>query len=1215
MTSFNPALRRMLRQLICLSLSAALILMSSLPSAHAVQTDDRKKSARVESLTPPPEIGSVVDAHITSEDPKSQLVVQIQDLHANYGVQTNIVKLLEFLDSRLGEGNYRVAVEGAQGPISITELARIADHDLKTKVCDRLMKDAELTGTEYFSIVRGRPNLLWGVEDQRYHHANIALFQATYRGKQQLARTLSQLQSDLQPIKEKFYSRVMRKLDQKAVEYAKGQTDLAEYTTHLVRQASRQGIPIAARYPETARWTGYSKAAQYANLDKLMTEQTDLLKDIQMGLASSKIQRNIAAAAGELDVLRRMLIEEITTEEIRRLTPQLSSVVGRVKHLLESSGMAYDKDNLGEVVNSSLDFYAVALLRDQFLAENTLKIIQEPESKIQHIVLVAGGFHTPGISSYLKGKGVSYITITPAVDSHDDKDKQLYVAKLMGHHAVPSDILVGNTSLSWALNHPLTKWVAARSMYLTALHERGAQAAGILLRDAGPEIARLAEQPRPVSLIEVDVLIPAPLEPYTQSRQVVVNVPAGSTRDALIGVLVSRYPRLQPHHQLILRDTAMYSPDGKLLAPDDPVFSGPIGIVPAVSGGVPEELDEPTRIALGALSPNFSLPIRHHIIPLEAHFRAARTPTWEEEARLHESNRLALLAPQWIGIVLELTGMRGIAAELNPKDAVQKMEIEALKIRADLVAQAVQDEVARLLKFTLHHHLFETKGEVPGGIETGHVNGHANGRPVSVIADVIEDTSAFAMGRPGASSLYFEGQGASAFSGFPDELRALMVVTNIPRNDHVQGILRVRGQTLTDYLDPRLPADEIIKRIAELHQTTPDHIAVTVLPNKDENGGQKEVLELGKLPGLTINVISGGTVRPSVPAFLGNRKGRIQVLLGRSGMTEAEWVRLTSSLLKDRGAFASYRVVHPNIKDNFTQGFIWPEGDRYLAKLLKSQPGLWPQITSADGMIFSSEENLKGRFSSVYVFLSDGLQDERWPIAVNGVRVSPPTTGKEAGAQVHMLEVASGGFAWLSRTNYSLALLPQKPAQASHPLREGLLSLAAMSLVAIGAFLASAVLWVAVPIAALSLFEGAAGYRRNRAVGMSFYQALMTPGALSSEPEDHIPAVLRAHEIGAHQWLGVGELDTFFLKHFIALAAVMAHALEILGLKADRPFEDPRLQRLVQGLDRLASLSPFRMALGPSRYAVEAFSKYQAEERRLALQRIEMSKKYTSRAA
>ena len=304
-------------------------------------------------------------------------MIQIQDLHANYSVQTNIAKLLDFLDSKLGAGNYKVAIEGAQGPLAVAELGKIQDKNFKAKVCDLAMKEAELTGTEYFSIVNGKTDVLWGAEDERYHRANIALFKKTYKGKRQLAEALNLVEAQLQPIKSKFYNHAMRKLDLKTAKYAQGKISPESYAKYLTGLAIKQGIDVAGQYPEIAKWSGLASLDQYPNMDKFQTELADLSGKLEGHLAKTGVQQNVAQVAGELDLLKRFAMEQVTTEEVRYLAPRLSEVAGRAKTLLDSVGADYDKQNLSELISAGLDYYVIALARDKFLTENALKLFDQ----------------------------------------------------------------------------------------------------------------------------------------------------------------------------------------------------------------------------------------------------------------------------------------------------------------------------------------------------------------------------------------------------------------------------------------------------------------------------------------------------------------------------------------------------------------------------------------------------------------------------------------------------------------------------------------------------------------------------------------------------------------------------------------------------------------------------------------------------------------------
>src|ERR1700733_6503583 len=100
-------------------------------------------------LIPPAKLGNIVDYY---DAPSQPLVILIQDLHANYGVQKNIAGVLEFLTSRLsssaasGGGSmdprqghsgmtnevpFAVAVEGASGPIDSSVMALFPDAKIK----------------------------------------------------------------------------------------------------------------------------------------------------------------------------------------------------------------------------------------------------------------------------------------------------------------------------------------------------------------------------------------------------------------------------------------------------------------------------------------------------------------------------------------------------------------------------------------------------------------------------------------------------------------------------------------------------------------------------------------------------------------------------------------------------------------------------------------------------------------------------------------------------------------------------------------------------------------------------------------------------------------------------------------------------------------------------------------------------------------------------
>ena len=138
---------------------------------------------------------------------KTPQIILIQDLHAHYGVQKNISGILEFLTKKL---TFKIAVEGASGPIDSSVMALFPDEKIKLAASDYLMRQGELTGAEYFAVMHGLPQALTGVEDLNYYTLHRDLFRKTLADRDQLVHSLKTIQSDIAPLRKKLYSRHVR---------------------------------------------------------------------------------------------------------------------------------------------------------------------------------------------------------------------------------------------------------------------------------------------------------------------------------------------------------------------------------------------------------------------------------------------------------------------------------------------------------------------------------------------------------------------------------------------------------------------------------------------------------------------------------------------------------------------------------------------------------------------------------------------------------------------------------------------------------------------------------------------------------------------------------------------------------------------------------------------------------------------------------------------
>lgn len=234
------------QRLLALGLSASLLWTSGISEAAVGASTPTTSLAN--RFAPPPSLGLVsdyFDAHSKST------IVLLQDLHAHYGVQKNIAKILDVLTGRLSNGStnkaslpFALAVEGASGPIDSSEIAKFPPSPLKQQAADYLVRQAEMTGMEYFAVMRGLPDALQGVEDPNYYQMNRELFRKTFANRDVLVTTLKRLQEDIRPLRRQRYSPNVLEIQTEIDHFNKGNVSIIAYLENLASRAKEFQLPL-----------------------------------------------------------------------------------------------------------------------------------------------------------------------------------------------------------------------------------------------------------------------------------------------------------------------------------------------------------------------------------------------------------------------------------------------------------------------------------------------------------------------------------------------------------------------------------------------------------------------------------------------------------------------------------------------------------------------------------------------------------------------------------------------------------------------------------------------------------------------------------------------------------------------------------------------------------------------------------------------------------
>jgi len=210
-------------------------------------------------------------------------------------------------------------------------------------------------------------------------------------------------------------------------------------------------------YPLISFKMHYSNLMKNLNYSLIRTEIDTIEDKVKLFLCDNSSVSRLVLYSKALSILKDFA--ELT------LTPNQSEFIKNNKEFFDVnnikdfySDMSFDIGiETPEIENFKIDqdlivlfnsFYQIVGKRDTLMVENTLKTFKK--SKSDACILIAGGFHSNGITENLKSEGISYFVIQPQFSGQDLY--KLYEDKLMGIFPDFSSI---NNLLSQKINAPL----------------------------------------------------------------------------------------------------------------------------------------------------------------------------------------------------------------------------------------------------------------------------------------------------------------------------------------------------------------------------------------------------------------------------------------------------------------------------------------------------------------------------------------------------------------------------------------------------------------------------------------------------------------------------------------------------------------------------------------------------------------------------------------
>lgn len=362
----------------------------------------------VKALTPPEQLGYITDSFQGNTD---KPVILIQDLHANYGVQKKILGLLKHFQTLIAGGrSMTVGVEAAWGDIDTSSLKAEHSPQVVSAASDFLMKNAEFSGMDDFALTSPTPVHLVGIDNPDDYLVQVNQYRASIEARLALARKVKVLRD--------------------AVIQSKGEAPLALRHLWKIADSFHAG---KIDLEELAKKLDVPSIANYGDAEALLAQrEMEVAREKQAG--QGVFLTNTVKADQDLELLSRLLLEQLTLEEVQYAATRVPEMLVVIQTLIPNEPM----EGWREAIKSAIDYYAIALVRDKPLSEHARELAEKNAG--QSVVVVTGGFHTAGIENYFKEKKISYVTVAPVVESHTSRDEALYIKRMMGYHLTEQDV-------------------------------------------------------------------------------------------------------------------------------------------------------------------------------------------------------------------------------------------------------------------------------------------------------------------------------------------------------------------------------------------------------------------------------------------------------------------------------------------------------------------------------------------------------------------------------------------------------------------------------------------------------------------------------------------------------------------------------------------------------------------------------------------------------
>ncbi|MGB2600575.1 MAG: hypothetical protein WBD12_01015, partial [Candidatus Omnitrophota bacterium] len=150
-----------------------------------------------------------------NKTPSKELIINIKDVHDNFGAQESIVSVLDNLAV-----NYDVSfvgIEGAEGYIDMSVISAFPDEEAKKKASEYLMQTGKISAGEFFAALSDTPVNLYGIDDSDLYLKNYNAFMGLLDEKERNMKIVDSLRNALYALEDQILSEELKQLNRNSV--------------------------------------------------------------------------------------------------------------------------------------------------------------------------------------------------------------------------------------------------------------------------------------------------------------------------------------------------------------------------------------------------------------------------------------------------------------------------------------------------------------------------------------------------------------------------------------------------------------------------------------------------------------------------------------------------------------------------------------------------------------------------------------------------------------------------------------------------------------------------------------------------------------------------------------------------------------------------------------------------------------------------------------